>query len=153
MSEEPLFLDVNVPMYAAGKDHPYKEACTWVLTEIANDRLPVVIDTEIVQEVLYRFGALQEWKLAVEMATSLLDLIPVVLPVTARDMHTAVQLFEQFGPQGVKARDVLHAAVLQNNGIVKIISTDRHFDQLPNVVRLDPQELFTLVSGSGDLES
>lgn len=129
-------------MYAAGKSHPYKQACVWLLTEIANTRLPVAVDTEIVQEVLYRYGALGEWRLAVEMATNLLDLIPTVLPVRLEDMRRSVQLFKQYAPQGVKGRNVLHAAVMQSNGLTKIISTDSHFDQIIGITRLDPQALF-----------
>ena len=89
MNDDLLFLDVNVPMYAVGKANPYKEACTWILTEVAHNRVSAAIDTEIVQEVLYRYGALQEWKTAVEMAAGLLNLVPVVLPVTVGVMETA----------------------------------------------------------------
>ncbi len=143
MSDELLFLDVNVPMYAAGKAHIYKEACTWILTEIAHNRVLAAIDTEIVQEVLYRYGALQEWETAVEMAAGLLDLVPVVLPVTVEVMKTAVPLFNQYAPQGVKARDVIHAAVMRHHELTQIISTDRHFDLIDGLTRLDPQEMFT----------
>lgn len=76
------------------------------------------------------------------MASSLLDLVPVVLPVTASEAETAVPLFVQYGPQGVTARDVLHVAVMQSHGLTQIISTDRHFDQIPGVERLDPRALF-----------
>ena len=142
MSSDLLFIDVNIPMYATGRSHPYKPACVWLLREIAAGRLAAAIDTEIVQEVLYRYGALGEWAIATDMAQSLLDLVPTILAVTPADMRLAVDLFSQFGPQGVKARDVIHAAVMQNNGITEIISTDRHFDLLPNVTRIDPQDIF-----------
>lgn len=128
-------------MYAAGRDHIYKEACTRILSEIADGRLYAAIDTEIVQEILYRYGALQEQDLAVEMAVGLLDLVPIVLPVTADDMRTAVRLFDQYAPRGVKARDVLHAAIMQSNGLTQIISTDRHFDHFSSITRLDPRDL------------
>ena len=59
--------------------------------------------------------------------------MPDVLPVTRRDVDTAARLFAQYGPEGVKARDVIHAAVMQNNGLSTIISTDTHFDQLPSL--------------------
>ena len=142
MNDTPFFLDVNVPMYAAGKAHSYKESCVWVLTEIANGRLDVVIDAEIIQEVLYRYGAIQQWQIGVQMAQNLQDLVPVVLPVTGNDMKTAVSLFAQHAPQGVKARDVLHTAVMQTHQISHIISTDKHFDQIEGMARLDPQALF-----------
>jgi predicted nucleic acid-binding protein len=141
MYDTPYFLDVNVPMYAAGKDHLYKQSCIWVLTEIAAGRLEVVIDAKIVQEILYRYGALQQWEVGVQMARNLLDLVPTVLPITASDMYTAVALFAKHAPQGVKARDVVHAAVMHNHQLAHIISTDKHFDQIDGITRLDPLDL------------
>lgn len=144
-SEAPYFLDVNVPMYAAGRDHPYRESCIWVLTEIANGRLNTVIDAEIIQEVLYRFGAIQQWQLGAQMAQNLLELVPTVLPVSVNDMKTAVSLFTQYAPNGVKARDLLHTAVMQNHQLTHIISTDKHFDQIDGTIRVDPQVLFAKI--------
>lgn len=89
MNEGPYFLDVNVPKYAAGKAHPYKEPCVWVMTEIANGRFP---------------------------------LCPL-------------------RPRGVKARDVPHTAVMQNHQLSRIISTDKPFDRIDGITRLDPQTL------------
>ncbi len=142
MREGVVFVDVNVPMYAAGKPHVYKEACVWLLTEIADGRLPAAIDTEIIQEILYRYGSLRRWDIAVQMSTSLMDVMPVVYSIQIVDMYTAVELAARYGPQGIKARDLIHAAVMQNNGLTQIISTDKHFDQIEGIVRLDPQALF-----------
>ncbi|MCB9159181.1 MAG: hypothetical protein H6644_04880 [Caldilineaceae bacterium] len=69
-----------------------------------------MIDTEIVQEILFRFGAIERWQTGVQLATNLLALTPSVLPVTVGEMETAVTLFGRYGPSGVKARDVVHAA-------------------------------------------
>lgn len=142
MREGVVFVDVNVPMYAAGKPHVYKEACVWLLTEIADGRLPAAIDTEIIQEILYRYGSLRRWDIAVQMSISLMDMMPVVYSIQIVDMYTAVELAARYGPQGIKARDLIHAAVMQNNGLTQIISTDKHFDQIEGIVRLDPQALF-----------
>lgn len=143
MREDIVFMDVNVPMYAAGKPHIYKEACVWLLTEIADGRLSAAIDTEIIQEILYRYGALRRWDVAVQMAANLMDMMPVVYSIQISDMYTAVELTARYGPQGIKARDLIHAAVMQNNGLTHIISTDKHFDQIEGITRLDPQVLFS----------
>ncbi|HSM56666.1 MAG TPA: type II toxin-antitoxin system VapC family toxin [Candidatus Sulfomarinibacteraceae bacterium] len=148
MSDSPFFLDVNVPMYAAGKAHRYKEPCVWILEQIASEQLSVATDTEVIQAVLYRYGALREWEAAVTVANSLLDLIPRILPVTVDDMQMAVRLFEYYAPQGVKARNTIHAAVMTNNGLSTIISTDKHFELFPEVVRVDPNDLFVQRNGS-----
>jgi predicted nucleic acid-binding protein len=145
LNDHAALLDVNIPMYAAGTDHPYKEACAWVMTQVAERRLDVVIDTEVIQEILYRFGGLKLWETATTLATSLLDLVPVVYPVSLGDARLAVRLFRHYAPQGVQARDLVHVAVMRNHGLTRIISTDQHFDQISGIVRVDPQALWTQV--------
>jgi len=135
-------LDVNVPMYAAGQAHPYKEACVWIMTEVAKGRLDAAIDTETIQEVLYRYGALRKWDLAVSVATELLIVVPTVHPVLLADARLAVDLFRQTAPRVVPARDLIHVAVMRNNGINEIISADEHFDRVDGITRLDPRRLF-----------
>jgi predicted nucleic acid-binding protein len=142
MTALPIFIDVNIPMYAAGVEHPYREACRWVLAEIVEGNLLAVIDTEIVQEVLYRYGALGRWQVAVDMATSILDLVPAIYPVMPNDIRRTVQLFSRYAAQGATARDLVHAAVMLNHELTTIISTDAHFDQIEGIQRIHPQVLF-----------
>ena len=144
----PALLDTAVPMYAAGTPHPYRDACQWVMTEIANGRMQVVIDAEVIQEILHRYGALGRFSDAVHMARDLMTLVPQILPVAAADMQMAVTLFQQYAPQGVRARDAIHAAVMQNHGLVQIISSDAHFDLIAGLTRLDPIVLHQTASQS-----
>jgi predicted nucleic acid-binding protein len=48
-------VDTNVPMYAAGKSHHLKEPCQRVILAIAKGELNAVTDTEVFQEILYRY--------------------------------------------------------------------------------------------------
>lgn len=123
----PALLDTAVPMYAAGMPHAYRHACQWVMTQIASGRLQVVIDAEVIQEILHRYGALGRYADAVNMARDVMTIVPQVLPVTAADMQTAVTIFQQYAPQGMRARDAIHAAIMQNQGLTHIISSDAQF--------------------------
>jgi len=147
MSKEVFFLDVNVPMYAAGEEHPYKASCVWLMTEIAEGRIAAAIDTESIQEVLCRYGAIGHWQIGATMATNLLDVVPTVYPVLVADVRKAVELFKQYAKRGVKARDLIHVAVMLNNELTKIISTDVHFDRVEGIARLDPQTMFAEMGG------
>lgn len=142
----PALLDTNVPMYAAGAPHPYRDACRWILNEIARGVLLVAIDVEIIQEILYRYGALGRHADAVTMATDLWTLVPDVYPVTQTDVQSAVALYQQYAPRGVRSRDVIHAAVMLNNGLTEIISADGHFDLMPGIRRTDPIGLYQQAS-------
>lgn len=137
-----FFLDVNVSMYAAGKAHDYKASCVWVMTEIAEGHLETVIDTEIIQEILYRYGAIRQKQLGVQLAGNLLSLIPHVYPVTLEDSQLTIQLFDRHFDQGLTARDAIHIAVMKNRDIKEIISTDAHFDVLKGIKRIDPKTLY-----------
>ncbi len=150
MSEsQPSLLDVNVPMYAAGGEHPHKTPCAWVMQEIAAGRLEAAIDTEIIQEVLYRYGTLRRWQIGIAIARDLLTIVPHIFPVTDEVVRTAIALFDEHGPRGVAARDVIHVAVMRSHGLTQIISTDAHFDQFKGILRLDPQDIFQKSSTEG----
>jgi predicted nucleic acid-binding protein len=144
----PAFLDTAVPMYAAGTPHPYRDACQWVMTQIATGGMQVAIDAEVIQGILHRYGALGRHADAVSMAKDLMVLVPRILAITAADMQTAVTLFQQYAPQGVRARDCIHAAVMRNHGLTHIISSDAHFDLVAGLTRLDPIVLHQSASQS-----
>ena len=101
-----VVLDVNIPMYAGGKDHRYKESCVWIMTRIAEGKLAVATDTEAIQEILYRYGAIHRWETGVAMANSLMQLVPEIYPIYVEDMRRAVGLFQTYALKGLTARGV-----------------------------------------------
>ena len=141
----PVFLDVNIPMYAAGTEHPLRDPCIEIMTAVAAGELPAVIDVEIIQEILHRYGALGRWPLAATLAENLIAIVPWVLPITLQDIQLTVELGRRYGGSGAKARDLIHAAVMRNHDITTIISADVHFDQIEGLQRISPQKF---VAGS-----
>ena len=49
-----------------------------------------------------------------------------------------IDLFAKHHQNGLEARDAIHAAVMKNNGVTKLLSVDRDFDLLDFVTRVDP---------------
>jgi len=138
VNAKPIFLDVNVPMYAAGQPHRYKIPCSQIMKAIAEERFAVAIDTEIIQEILYRYGALQRWEIAVSMALDVMTLTPTILPVTEEEIQLTVDMFDRYAKKGATARDLIHAAVMKTNDLAEIISVDEHFDMVDGIQRIDP---------------
>jgi len=139
---ERYFLDVNIVFYAAGKLSEYKEPCVKVLQNIRAGKLSVAIDTEIVQEILYRYHRIGLYEEAVRLAWYLLKLKPKVLPISRRDVESSIQLYHKYSVKGVPPRDTIHVAVILNNGIKKIVSVDKHFGKvITEVERVDPKEI------------
>jgi uncharacterized protein len=131
------FLDVNVFMYAAGSPHPYKDSCVRILADLETGTLTGAVNTEILQELLYRYSYINLADKGVQLCRDLLRYPLRVLPVTEADIRLAIDLFEAHRGAGFKPRDALHAATMKNNGIVQLISADKDFDRLDFLTRVD----------------
>ena len=76
-----IFVDVNIFIYAAGRPHAFKEPSTKLIHRIGEGREDVTIDTEVLQELLYRYWqakAVDEGLRLCEQAMRLgTDILPV----------------------------------------------------------------------------
>lgn len=138
MSTEVTFLDTNVFMYAAGAPHPYKEPCVRILSDVESGALAAAVNTEIFQELLYRYSHIKLADKGVQLCRDILKYPLPVLPVTKADIRLAIDLFDSHRAAGLRPRDAWHAATMKNNGISRLISSDKDFDHLDFVTRIDP---------------
>ncbi len=132
-----VFIDANVPVYAAGGEHPYKEPCSRVLRMAALVPQPFVTDSEVLQELMHRYLALGRWTLGRTVLHAFAEVMDGrIEPVLTEDVLSASRL--AYRHPDVSARDLVHAAVMQRLGASRIISADADFDRLTGIDRLDP---------------
>ena len=131
-----VFVDVNIVMYAAGSPHPHKEPSTRFLRQAAQGHVEAVSDTEVLQELLYRYWHLKLLEQGVKLVEHTAQVISIILPVDKRDALLASALLIQH-PR-LEPRDAIHAAIMLNHGIKHCYSYDKHFDMIPGLKRLEP---------------
>ena len=134
-----MFVDANVPMYAAGKPSRYKEKCREVLRRIATGELDAATDAEVFQEILYRYFHIGHMELGRQVFAEFRTVMDRVLAVKAQDVFAAEELSRKY-PQ-VKPRDLLHTAVMMANRIGTVVSADAEYDDIDEVERVDPLEI------------
>lgn len=136
-----LFVDTNIPIYAAGKPHPLKTPCSQVLELIARRPHAFVTDAEVLQELVHRYLSLALWPnpglIVVERFEVLMR--GRIEAVSAADMLAAAYSAATF--LGLSARDLLHLTVARRVGANAIVTADRDFDGLPDIERLDPGDV------------
>jgi uncharacterized protein len=138
MNTPTIFLDVNVFMYAAGAPHSYKESCIRILNDLETGTIAGAINTEILQELLYRYSHIGIPDKGIQLCREIVRYPLMILPVTELDLRLAIDLFEVHRAAGIYPRDAVHAATMQNNGIAKLISADKDFDSFGFIARTDP---------------
>ena len=129
-----IFVDSNIPMYLVGGDHPLKERARELLERFVDAREKLVTDVEVFQEILHRYTAIRRrdaiepaWRVLVELAD---DVFPVELPQVERAKRLLLESSE------LSARDALHLAVIEVQGVARILSFDAGLDGVAGVRRL-----------------
>ena len=134
------FIDVNIPIYAAGREHRYKEPCARILMIVERHPLEFVTSVEVLQELVHYYLASRRWEIGREVLRTFSEIMhDRVEPIYEDDILLAARLADHH-PQ-VSARDLVHAAVMQRLGADRVISADTDFDKLPGITRLDPSDV------------
>lgn len=132
------FIDVNIPMYAAGAPHPLREPSQRVIMAIATGHLDAVTDAEIFQEILYRYLHIGERNKGFQVFDHFYRLMAGrILPIDDADVQQARHLAERYAT--LSPRDVIHLSVMRRHQLRDIITADTGFDTIEEIRRLDPQ--------------
>jgi uncharacterized protein len=128
-----VFIDSNIPMYVAGRDHPHREPSRRFLEAVRRNEIEACTSTEVLQEILYRYSSLQRLDLAREVYNTFTAICTNVLPVTLAETNRARDLLMEH--RGLSARDAVHAGVMLIHGVEWIATFDAGFDQVAGIRR------------------
>ncbi len=129
-----ILVDSNIPMYLVGADHPHKVDAQRLLERCVAERRRLVTNTEVLQEILRRYVAINR-RDAIQPAFEALlavvdEVFPIDLPVTLRAREIVL------ARTTISARDALHVAVMERHRIQTIMTFDRGFDGCPGIARM-----------------
>jgi uncharacterized protein len=129
-----IFVDSNVPMYLVGGSHPHKSDAQRLLEKLVSERERLVTSTEVLQEILHRYVAIDRRDAIQPAFDALLGVVDEVLAIEHRAVERAKTII--MAHRDLSARDALHLAVMQQHGIAQIMSFDGGFDGFAGIVRL-----------------
>ncbi len=136
MSVSVLFLDATLIMYSVGGPHPLRDSCKKFLEKIKSREILGVTNTEVLQEILYRYFSIERGLLGEIAYQCMIEFCTDIFPVRVADTDKALEILKRV--KGITSRDAVHAATMIHNGINEIVSTDPHFDLIPEIKRIDP---------------
>ena len=121
-------------MYLVGADHPHKSDAQRALERLVSRRERLVTDAEVLQEILHRYVAIDR-RTAIQPAFDVL--LAIVDEVFAVDVDTVERAKAiVLARERLSARDALHVAVMERQGVTRILSFDAGFDGVPGIERL-----------------
>ena len=100
-----VFVDSNISMYVAGRDHPHRAPAQRLLERARAGDITICSSTEVLQEIFYRYAALERRDLAGTVYDLFVQLCPVILPVALADTDRARRLMtDRRQPQHPRCR-------------------------------------------------
>jgi len=121
-------------MYLVGSPHPHKTDAQRLLEKLIANRERLVTDAEALQEILHRYVAIDRRDAIQPAFDALLGVVDEVLSVDRVAVERAKQIV--LGYRQLSARDAVHLAVMEQNGVRQILSFDAGFDAFPGIARL-----------------
>jgi uncharacterized protein len=129
-----IFIDSNIPMYLVGGTHRHQAESQILLERLAAAGRRFVTDAEVLQEILHRYTSIDRRDRIGPAFQALLDIVDDVFPVEKVDVLRAAQVAQNRTP--FSARDAVHIAVMERQGIESILSFDADFDRWPGLKRI-----------------
>lgn len=121
-------------MYLVGAPHPNKIAAQRLLERCLVERIPLVTDAEVLQEILHRYTAIRRRDAIQPAFDVLLRVVDDVWPVDRRAVERAKAIVLE--RESLSARDALHVALMEQNDVTRIASFDAGFDAVPGIARI-----------------
>lgn len=121
-------------MYLVGAPHPHKLDAQRLLERCLGERIPLVTDAEVLQEILHRYAAIGRREAIQPCFDVLLAVVDEVHPVDRRTVERAKAIVLERAR--LSARDALHVASMELHGVTRIASFDAGFDAIPGLERV-----------------
>ena len=121
-------------MYVVGSPGPEQDRANELIDQALADGETLVTDVEVYQEILHRYTAINRPSDIDDAFAALDDAVTHVFSYDMEDVRLARAILRQV--PGIQARDAIHAAIMLNRGIARIMSHDRGFDRVPGIERI-----------------
>lgn len=129
-----ILVDSNIPMYLIGSPGPQKTDAQRILEKLISERQRLATDAEVFQEILHRYTLVNRRHDIQPAFDALLHAVDEVFAVDLQAIQRAKQIVLEY--RRLSARDAVHLAVMEQNGVDRILSFDTGFDGFPGITRL-----------------
>ncbi len=130
--------DTSIFVYALGGDHTYREPCREIVRLAAAGDLQGEGSVDLLQELVHQRARRTGDRIGAAEAARNVATLAWWHPLEPNDVQRGIDLFEAH--DDLDARDAIFAALAINRGIDAILSTDRAFDGLDGLDRIDPAD-------------
>jgi predicted nucleic acid-binding protein len=129
-----ILVDSNIPMYLVGAAHANKDRARVMLERLIMGGEVLITDAEVLQEILHRYVAIDRRDAIQPAFDALLGVVERVFAISDETVDLAKRIV--LGSRSLSARDAIHIAVMEQQGVDRLFSFDSGFDEYPALDRI-----------------
>lgn len=130
--------DTSIFIYAVGREHSYRDPCREIVRRASAGDLQGEASVDLLQEFAHQRVRRTRDRAGAARAARNVAMLAWWHPVEVDDVQRGIDLLEAH--DFLEARDAVFAALALNRGIDAILSTDRAFNEVPGLERIDPAD-------------
>ncbi len=137
------YLDTNVIIYAIENHPDHGAGCKKVLQDIQSKNLSVASSMLVLVEVISVINKINRiLKKEGKKLLNTKDNIDAILslPIVWYDINFFIIKRAAEYSYNMAGADYIHLASMESNSITEIISLDEHFDRIPSIKRINPED-------------
>jgi len=130
--------DTSIFVYALGAEHSYREPCREIVRRATAGELQGEASVDLLQELVHQRIRRTGDRLGAARVARNVAKLAWWHPLEPDDVQRGIGLVET-NPK-LDARDAVFAALAMNRGVDAILATDRAFDDIDGLERIDPAD-------------
>lgn len=136
--ENAVLIDTTIGVYTLGEDDPRRKPCRDLLSRAVLGEFRLYASVEMVQELVHHRLRKTGNRHTATADGHNLSAACTLLNFDREVLELSLELIEKVPT--IRGRDAVHAATAIAYGIERIATTDRAFDDIPGITRIDPTE-------------
>jgi len=132
------YIDTNIFIYSTNSSDPHHLDCKRILEKIALGKIKALTSVETFQEIVHYSQKNKVLTRALIFCQRFTITDLSIVPFTIEILQSYLALVRKY--PSINSRDSLHVATCLANGGKLIVSTDKDFDKIKEIKRIDPKD-------------
>ncbi|MGB2693911.1 MAG: PIN domain-containing protein [Dehalococcoidia bacterium] len=133
------FVDTNIFLRYLTRDDPLKaQRCFELFQSVKAGREDATTSESVIAEVVYVLSSPKHYDVSREQIRQLLVPMLTLRTMRLNNRRTYLRALDLFVDYAIDFEDALSIAHMERQGLTSILSYDRDFDQVPEIIREEP---------------
>ena len=136
-----VYIDTNIFLYANEKKSSYQVSCNKLIQLLIKNKVEILTNAETVQEIIYYSQKISRINFGIKISNQLLTIVTTLISIDKELLLNFLKLIKKnIHHKNIESRDFLHIATCLQYKISTLITFDKQFKKIKEIISQTPEE-------------